>query len=92
MIAGLLIASAIFLYATNWERVREINLFALVLVVQSLPFLAAVATRRAGGLARQRFRLLARAGRPAGRACCRSAAPIAEAPARGREARRAARN
>ena len=43
MIAGLLIASAIFLYATNWERVREINLFALVLAVQSLPFLSAVA-------------------------------------------------
>ena len=31
------------LHATNWERVREIDLFALVLVVQSLPFLAAVA-------------------------------------------------
>jgi cellulose synthase/poly-beta-1,6-N-acetylglucosamine synthase-like glycosyltransferase len=43
VIAGLLIASAIFLHATNWERVREIDLFALVLVVQSLPFLASVA-------------------------------------------------
>ena len=42
VIAGLLIASAIFVYATNWERVREINLFALVLAVQSLPFLAAL--------------------------------------------------
>jgi exo-beta-1,3-glucanase (GH17 family)/cellulose synthase/poly-beta-1,6-N-acetylglucosamine synthase-like glycosyltransferase len=40
VIAGLLVASAIFLYATNWERVHEINLFALVLLVQSLPFLA----------------------------------------------------
>jgi cellulose synthase/poly-beta-1,6-N-acetylglucosamine synthase-like glycosyltransferase len=43
LIAGLLIASAILLYATNWERVREINLFAMVLVVQGLPFLSAVA-------------------------------------------------
>ena len=42
VIGTLLIASAIFLYATNWERVREIDLFALVLVVQSLPFLASV--------------------------------------------------
>ena len=42
VIGALLIASAIFLYATNWEQVREINLFALVLVVQSLPFLASV--------------------------------------------------
>jgi hypothetical protein len=41
VIAGLLLASAIFVYATNWERVREINLFALVLAVQSLPFLSA---------------------------------------------------
>jgi exo-beta-1,3-glucanase (GH17 family)/cellulose synthase/poly-beta-1,6-N-acetylglucosamine synthase-like glycosyltransferase len=43
VLAGLLIASAIFVSATNWERVREINLFALVLVVQALPFLSAVA-------------------------------------------------
>ena len=43
MIGALLIGSAIFVYATNWERVREIDLFALVLVVQSLPFLASVA-------------------------------------------------
>ena len=42
VIAGLLIASAMFVYATNWERVHEINLFALVLVVQALPFLSAL--------------------------------------------------
>jgi exo-beta-1,3-glucanase (GH17 family)/cellulose synthase/poly-beta-1,6-N-acetylglucosamine synthase-like glycosyltransferase len=42
VLSALLIASAIVLYATNWERVREVNLFALVLVVQSLPFLASV--------------------------------------------------
>ena len=30
-------------YMTNYEQVRELNLFAIVLVVQSLPFTAAVA-------------------------------------------------
>ena len=34
---------AITLVATNYKQVHEINLFALVLAVQSLPFLAAVA-------------------------------------------------
>ncbi len=43
VIGSLLIGSALFLHATNWERVREIDLFALVLVVQALPFLASVA-------------------------------------------------
>ncbi len=43
VIGALLVGSAIFLHATNWERVREIDLFALALVVQSLPFLASVA-------------------------------------------------
>jgi hypothetical protein len=43
VIGGLLVASAVFLHATNWEQVREIDLFALALAVQSLPFLASVA-------------------------------------------------
>ena len=43
VIGALLVGSAIFLHATNWERVREIDLFALALAVQSLPFLASVA-------------------------------------------------
>ncbi len=42
VIGTLLTGSAIFLYATNYEQVREINLFALVLAVQALPFLASV--------------------------------------------------
>ncbi len=42
VLAALLLLSATFLYATNWERVSEINLYALVLAVQSLPFIAAV--------------------------------------------------
>jgi hypothetical protein len=42
VIGALLVASAIFLHATNWERVHEIDLFAIALAVQSLPFLASV--------------------------------------------------
>jgi hypothetical protein len=36
-------ASSIYLYVTNYERVHEINLFAIALAVQSLPFLASTA-------------------------------------------------
>jgi exo-beta-1,3-glucanase (GH17 family)/cellulose synthase/poly-beta-1,6-N-acetylglucosamine synthase-like glycosyltransferase len=43
IMGGLLILGAVIVYMTNYERVREINLFAAVLVVQSIPFLAAVA-------------------------------------------------
>ena len=43
VIAGLLLLGAITLVVTNYKQVHEINIFALVLVVQSLPFLAAVA-------------------------------------------------
>jgi hypothetical protein len=43
VVSGLLIAGAITLVATNYKQVREINIYALVLAVQSLPFLAAVA-------------------------------------------------
>jgi hypothetical protein len=43
IIGGLLIVGAIALVATNFERIREIYLFAGVLVLQSLPFLAAAA-------------------------------------------------
>jgi exo-beta-1,3-glucanase (GH17 family)/cellulose synthase/poly-beta-1,6-N-acetylglucosamine synthase-like glycosyltransferase len=42
VLGGLLIVSAAFLHATNWERVRELDLYALVLLVQSLPFAASV--------------------------------------------------
>jgi hypothetical protein len=43
VIAGLLIVGALTLVITNYKQVHEINIFAWVLVVQSLPFLAAVA-------------------------------------------------
>jgi hypothetical protein len=40
VLSALLVGSAIFLHATNWEMVREIDLFALALAIQALPFLA----------------------------------------------------
>jgi exo-beta-1,3-glucanase (GH17 family)/cellulose synthase/poly-beta-1,6-N-acetylglucosamine synthase-like glycosyltransferase len=43
ILAGLLILGAITLYVTNIRQVREIDIFAVVLLVQSLPFIAAVA-------------------------------------------------
>ncbi len=43
VIAGLLLVGALTLVVTNYKQVHEINIFAGVLVVQSLPFLAAVA-------------------------------------------------
>jgi hypothetical protein len=42
VLAGLLILGAVVLVLTNYKEVREINIFALVLVLQSLPFIAAV--------------------------------------------------
>jgi len=43
VIAALLLGGVLTLVITNYKQVHEINIFALVLVVQSLPFLAAVA-------------------------------------------------
>ena len=41
VLAGLLILGAVLLYVTNYKEVHEINIFAIVLLVQSLPFIAA---------------------------------------------------
>jgi cellulose synthase/poly-beta-1,6-N-acetylglucosamine synthase-like glycosyltransferase/exo-beta-1,3-glucanase (GH17 family) len=41
VLGGLLVLGACIVFGTNWDRVQEINLFGCVLVVQSLPFLAA---------------------------------------------------
>jgi len=43
VLAMLLLAGAVTVVVTNYKQIDEINVFALVLVVQSLPFLAAVA-------------------------------------------------
>jgi hypothetical protein len=41
--AALLLIGAAMVVITNYKQIREINLFALVLAIQSLPFLAATA-------------------------------------------------
>jgi cellulose synthase/poly-beta-1,6-N-acetylglucosamine synthase-like glycosyltransferase len=43
VMAALLLIGALIVVATNYKQIHEVNIFALVLVVQSLPFLAAVA-------------------------------------------------
>jgi exo-beta-1,3-glucanase (GH17 family)/glycosyltransferase involved in cell wall biosynthesis len=42
VLASLLLLGAVVLVMTNYKEIREINIFAIVLVVQSLPFIAAV--------------------------------------------------
>jgi hypothetical protein len=42
VIATLLLAGSVTLIETNYNVVREINIFAAILVIQSVPFLAAV--------------------------------------------------
>ena len=49
VIGGLLVAGAVIVYATNFYRFLETDLFAGILLIQSLPFLSAVAL---GGLER----------------------------------------
>ena len=43
VVAALLLVGALTLVITNYKQVHEINIFAVVLVVQSLPFLSAAA-------------------------------------------------
>jgi hypothetical protein len=43
VMAALLWIGAVIVVATNYKQIHEVNIFALVLVVQSLPFLAAAA-------------------------------------------------
>jgi exo-beta-1,3-glucanase (GH17 family)/cellulose synthase/poly-beta-1,6-N-acetylglucosamine synthase-like glycosyltransferase len=43
VLAGLLLAGSMTLVETNYTNVREINIFAGILVIQSVPFLCAVA-------------------------------------------------
>ncbi|MGB7260133.1 MAG: glycosyltransferase [Pseudolabrys sp.] len=42
VLAGLLLLGALVVYMTNYKEVREIYMFAVVLLIQSVPFLAAV--------------------------------------------------
>jgi exo-beta-1,3-glucanase (GH17 family)/cellulose synthase/poly-beta-1,6-N-acetylglucosamine synthase-like glycosyltransferase len=42
VMAALLLASAVLVVMTNYKQITELNVFAAVLVVQSLPFIAAI--------------------------------------------------
>ena len=44
VLGSLLVAGGIIVFATNFYRLVEIDLFAAILIIQSLPFLSAVAT------------------------------------------------
>jgi hypothetical protein len=43
VLGSLLVLGSAVLHVTNYEQVREVSIFSAVLLVQSLPFLAAVA-------------------------------------------------
>jgi hypothetical protein len=43
VIGGLLVTGSVIIYATNFYRFFETDLFATILLIQSLPFLSAVA-------------------------------------------------
>jgi hypothetical protein len=44
VLGSLLVAGSITVFTTNFYRLVEIDLFAAILIIQSLPFLSAVAT------------------------------------------------
>jgi len=81
VIGGLLVGSAVFLHATNWEQVREIDLFALALTVQSLPFLASVALAALEGSRVNDFACWRRLEARLGELVTRRPAVVAKAPA-----------
>jgi exo-beta-1,3-glucanase (GH17 family)/cellulose synthase/poly-beta-1,6-N-acetylglucosamine synthase-like glycosyltransferase len=80
VMAALLLASAILVVMTNYKQVYELNLFATVLVVQSLPFIAAVAIALIEGTPFNEFAYWRRVEATVTETLPRSTA-IAEAPA-----------
>ncbi len=83
VLGGLLVLGSITLYVTNDQNVREISIFSAVLLVQSLPFLAAAAIAALERTPLNAFRHLAEAWR----ACDLASAPTAGPRAHGRAAR-----
>jgi exo-beta-1,3-glucanase (GH17 family)/cellulose synthase/poly-beta-1,6-N-acetylglucosamine synthase-like glycosyltransferase len=88
VLAMLLLAGAVTVVLTNYKEIDEINIFALVLVVQSLPFVAAVAIAALEGSRLNEFafwraieaRIAATLMRPAGRAGEQPSVPTAVTP------------
>jgi exo-beta-1,3-glucanase (GH17 family)/cellulose synthase/poly-beta-1,6-N-acetylglucosamine synthase-like glycosyltransferase len=89
IVAGLLISGAMILVATNYKEIREINIFAAVLVLQSLPFVAAVGLALIERSSLNDFatwrafdaRVAALLGRPAAQAVTSAVGAIAPQPA-----------
>jgi len=88
VLAMLLLAGAVTVVLTNYKEIDEINIFALVLVVQSLPFVAAVAIAALEGSRLNEFafwraieaRIVAALTRPAARAGEQPSVPNAVTP------------
>ena len=76
LLGALLLAGAGVVFATNYESVREINIFGIVLMVQSLPFLSAALLAAIEETRLNDFSSGARPPRAWSRACsCRAAPP-----------------
>jgi exo-beta-1,3-glucanase (GH17 family)/glycosyltransferase involved in cell wall biosynthesis len=80
-LAALLLIGAALVVITNYKQIREINLFALVLAVQSLPFLAAIALALIEGSRFNEFAYWRSVEAKVAETLPRPAAPVAEAPA-----------
>jgi exo-beta-1,3-glucanase (GH17 family)/cellulose synthase/poly-beta-1,6-N-acetylglucosamine synthase-like glycosyltransferase len=80
VIASLLLISSVLVVLTNYKQIHELNLFAAVLVVQSLPFIAAVAIAMIEDTRFNEFAYWRRVEAKVAETLPRSAA-IAEAPA-----------
>jgi hypothetical protein len=78
VLAALLLIGAAVVVMTNYKGIRELYVFALVLVVQSLPFLAAVAI---AGLESSRFNSFAYWRGITAKVALPGRAAMAEAPA-----------
>ena len=76
---ALLILGSVVLVMTNYKQIREINIFAFVLVVQSLPFFAAVAIAALDGTRFNDFAYWRDAAERLGRLLPLPARPVAAA-------------
>ena len=81
VLAALLLISAALVVATNYKQITELNIFAAVLVVQSLPFIAAVAIAALEGSRFNEFAYWRGVEAKVAETLPRPAAAAAEAPA-----------
>jgi hypothetical protein len=85
VLTALLWISAALLASTNYKEVHEINIFALVLVVQSLPFISAVALAALEGSRFNEFAYWRSVEAKVAQTLPQPAAVAAEAPAQNRQ-------